>query len=320
MAERKAKRKKGEIREKESDRRGVEGEESLPYLPKELWMLVASHVHHNDMFAFVSTCTQFREIHKEMKPQRNLKSTALLEGNRTVSRDWLRWVFGSVSECNYTWKKVLAELAVWNGYLDVLRELRGKGCPWREWSICYVAAQRGHLDVLKWLDSQGCHWNDWLICKRAIQNGHLEVLRWLVGAKGCRESLDEYACCWAAEGGHLQVMRWLHQEGYTFNEWLVCKCAAEGGQLEMLRWLREELGCALHADMCEDAASEGHLDVLKFLRQEGCPWNKWTSMCAALGGHLEVLNTEGSFVRLPLRFWNVVVFLVDSRIGHACCL
>ena len=67
-----------EIREKESDRRGVEGEESLPYLPKELWMLVASHVHHNDMFAFVSTCTQFREIHKEMKPQRNLKSTALL--------------------------------------------------------------------------------------------------------------------------------------------------------------------------------------------------------------------------------------------------
>ena len=45
-----------------------------------------------------------------------------------------------------------------SGNLELVKWLRGKGCPWDNMS-CYCAAKYGHVEVLRWVRANGCPWN-----------------------------------------------------------------------------------------------------------------------------------------------------------------
>ena len=46
-----------------------------------------------------------------------------------------------------------------NGNLELLEFLRGKGCPWDEFT-CSRAARKGHLECLKYAHENGCPWDE----------------------------------------------------------------------------------------------------------------------------------------------------------------
>ena len=57
----------------------------------------------------------------------------------------------------------------------------------------------------------------------------------------------------------------------------------------MLQWARAS-GCPWDEYTCLGAAEGGHLEVLQWARTNGCPWDKWTCSMAARGGHLKMLQ------------------------------
>ena len=44
-----------------------------------------------------------------------------------------------------------------SGNLELVRWLRGKGCPWNLWT-CNLAVGSGHVEVLRWARENGCPW------------------------------------------------------------------------------------------------------------------------------------------------------------------
>ena len=48
--------------------------------------------------------------------------------------------------------------AAMSGNLELVRWLRGEGCPWNMWT-CAHASWRSHLEILRWLRANGCPWN-----------------------------------------------------------------------------------------------------------------------------------------------------------------
>ena len=68
------------------------------------------------------------------------------------------------------------------GWLNLLRRLRARDCPW-DADTCAGAAAGGHLHVLQWVRAKGCQW-DAYTCELAAANGHLHVLQWARG-NGC---------------------------------------------------------------------------------------------------------------------------------------
>jgi hypothetical protein len=56
----------------------------------------------------------------------------------------------------------------------------------------------------------------------------------------------------------------------------------------MLMWLRTN-GCPWDGWACIYAALRGHLDVLTWMRANGCPWHNDTCRAAVRRGHLDVL-------------------------------
>eukprot|EP00611_Tribonema_gayanum_P016827 TRINITY_DN2925_c0_g1_i1.p1 TRINITY_DN2925_c0_g1~~TRINITY_DN2925_c0_g1_i1.p1 ORF type:complete len:420 (+),score=73.24 TRINITY_DN2925_c0_g1_i1:195-1454(+) len=208
-------------------------------------------------------------------------------------------------------------LAAESGRLDVLRWVRGIGCPWsgdfypaaarggnvhvlayahengcpllESRSLCTTgdrAAAGGHLDVLRWLQDHGCALTAGAM-SQAAGGGHMNAMRWL-------PEQGHYLMRWtladAAGGGHLDMVQWLRQEGCPWDE-EACSSAARGGHLNVLRWLRQEpQGCPWGANTCAAAAECGSLKMLQWLREEGCPWNALACAKAASGGHLSVLQ------------------------------
>ena len=55
-----------------------------------------------------------------------------------------------------------------SGNLELVRWLRGEGCPWNRWT-CYWAVIKGHEEVLRWVRENGCPWKahvrDWAAVK-----------------------------------------------------------------------------------------------------------------------------------------------------------
>ena len=88
------------------------------------------------------------------------------------------------------------------GKLELLEFLRGKGCPWDEWT-CEFAALNGHLECLKYAHENGCHWDEWT-CSVAARYGQLECLKY-AHENGCR--WDYWTCSYAAKYGHLECLK-----------------------------------------------------------------------------------------------------------------
>ena len=63
-----------------------------------------------------------------------------------------------------------------SGNLELLKFVRGKGCPWYK-GTCSEAAFGGHLECLKYAHENGCPWNE-ETCARAAENGRLECFKY----------------------------------------------------------------------------------------------------------------------------------------------
>ena len=44
-----------------------------------------------------------------------------------------------------------------SGNLELVKWLRGEGCPWR-WTTCNIAVRHGRVEVLRWARENGCPW------------------------------------------------------------------------------------------------------------------------------------------------------------------
>ena len=55
-----------------------------------------------------------------------------------------------------------------SGDLELVRWLRGEGCPW-DFLTCSEAVDQGHVEVLRWARENGCSWHagtrDWAAAK-----------------------------------------------------------------------------------------------------------------------------------------------------------
>lgn len=104
-----------------------------------------------------------------------------------------------------------------NGYLDLLKWARSKGCTWDEYT-CAAAAMGGHLETLKFLrmGEDKCPW-DISICWHAARNGHINILQW-AKINDCR--WDNMTCAYVIKHKHSEVLQWLVDSGN-------CQCEGE---------------------------------------------------------------------------------------------
>ena len=69
------------------------------------------------------------------------------------TKSTLSWALEKCTEEKERFCSKMAE----KGSLELLKFLRGKGCPWDRWT-CSLAARNGHLECLKYAHENGCPW------------------------------------------------------------------------------------------------------------------------------------------------------------------
>ena len=79
------------------------------------------------------------------------------------------------------------EEAARSGNLELVRWLRGEGCPW-DFNTCFNAVQQGHVEVLRWARENGCPWGPWTRDEAAAELGYTDNFGNLLE----EESDDEY--------------------------------------------------------------------------------------------------------------------------------
>ena len=62
------------------------------------------------------------------------------------------------NEWNKFNKDYICDIAVQNGWLDLLKWAKQDGCELDSY-VCTGAAWSGHLEILKWARQNGCEWN-----------------------------------------------------------------------------------------------------------------------------------------------------------------
>jgi len=112
-------------------------------------------------------------------------------------------------------------IAVYYGYLDIIKFLNDNGCPWNEY-CCAIAAERGNLECLKYLHENGCPWDE-ETCENASQYGQIECLLYIHENGRC--PWDE-KCAFESKHGELEALKcikhlnddgwhWLHDVKIT---------------------------------------------------------------------------------------------------------
>jgi hypothetical protein len=167
-----------------------------------LWRLVTDHpdifdthvvpkLNGNDMKFFYDVNTESRGAVKRS----NVRLADAFKIGDFDTKSTISW---ALEKCLKRRERFCERMAL-NGNLELLQVLRGKGCPWNEWT-CSDAAENGHLECLKYAHENGCPWNKHT-CFEAAKNGHLECLKY---AHENRCPWDYRTCFEAAVRGHLE--------------------------------------------------------------------------------------------------------------------
>jgi hypothetical protein len=178
------------------------------------------------------------------------------------------------------------DAAVTAGQAEVVRWLLETGCSdeMAKGYACTAAARVGDFDLLKWLRGKGCPWSVTTMV-HAVQWKDSAMAEWAL-EEGCPLASSKVSRACAA-ASNLDMLKQLHARGCPLqDEWTVA-AAAKAGNLEILQWLREKrIVWDLKASACEAAAQGGHLNILQWLRSRYWSWNKGVcSAAAAAGGH-----------------------------------
>ena len=67
----------------------------------------------------------------------------------------------------------LMRQAARSGNLELVRWLRGEGCPWNMYT-CYWAVEKGRVETLRWVRENGCLWNTYTRDRAAAELGYTD--------------------------------------------------------------------------------------------------------------------------------------------------
>ena len=82
----------------------------------------------------------------------------------------VRWV---IREQGFAMDEKVMRNAARSGDLELVRWLRGEGCPW-DWMTCHYAVEQGHVEVLRWARENGCPWDEEIRDKAAAELGYTD--------------------------------------------------------------------------------------------------------------------------------------------------
>jgi len=164
-----------------------------------------------------------------------------------------------------------------------------------------MAAKLGHLDTL--MNASPNTIDSWC-CATASLNNQTKVLQWMFDEN--LSCFDEYTTAFAALSGSLETLSWLCSNGCPIGISSI-EFGAFGGNLSILQWIQNSKLLDIshlqkqQSTACEQAVMSGNLQVLIWLRENGFQWDKWTSVRAAEGGYLDILQwslTHGCYFSL----------------------
>ena len=89
-----------------------------------------------------------------------------------------------IQEQGFAMDKRVMENAAFSSNLELVRWLRGEGCPWDLWT-CSNAVFRGHVEMLRWARANGAPWTTSTSDKAAL-------LGYIDDFGNLEESDDEY--------------------------------------------------------------------------------------------------------------------------------
>ena len=156
----------------------------LPYLPTEVWALIASGLQGTHLLAFASASRQLRSAQARSGRILRTRHREVFSKTKRPTEDFLLWLGECTDPADERAFGAIACAAARHGYLRVLEcvESRARGVLVRE-ETSWHASRAGQLDALAWLRDRGCHWSEHT-ATAAASGGHLSVLRWLE-SQGC---------------------------------------------------------------------------------------------------------------------------------------
>lgn len=114
-----------------------------------------------------------------------IDQNTILDVVRKGNLDLLKWLF--VNCGNYEHKKRFCTIAAKRGYLEMLRWLRRRGCPWNGKKVCILLARQGCTGTLVWAKDNEGVWSKECY-EEALKNKHLETATMLL-QNGLKTSL-----------------------------------------------------------------------------------------------------------------------------------
>lgn len=285
-------------------------------------MLCEVYNHVRLPLAFRVTCRKLREVHPEKtktKLVEVVRNTALFNWALPCLQGW-PVITGALAAAvaaagNVDVMKVLAAMpggviendgprdvsmaAAKNGHLDMIKYLHVDLQLRIPRMVGYATAMRGHIKVFKYLDKKVHGHDKAQVAIHAAKGGQLGFLQWLYR----KVTMDDMAtlkqvATYVARKGHADIVYWVcslvspTNWPVGFGAPLICREVASGGLLDLLKYL-VVYGLDWPSDddyMLSCAIESGNLDVVKFVLAHGDEWSVVPTMCAAAGGHLEILK------------------------------
>ena len=101
-------------------------------------------------------------------------ASAAAQYGHMVLAQWL------IQEQGFAMDERVIQWAASSGNLELVKWLRGEGCPWNRWT-CHWAVRDGHVEVLRWARANGCPWRAYTRNQAAAELGYTDDLGNLVG-------------------------------------------------------------------------------------------------------------------------------------------
>ena len=127
-----------------------------------LWRLVTDHPNVFDTHIVPklngNEVKFFYDVNSESRAAIKRSGVRLADAFKIGDFDTTSTISWALEKCIERRERFCARMAE-NGNLELLEVLRGKGCPWDEFT-CYTAAKNGHLECLKYAHEKGCPWDE----------------------------------------------------------------------------------------------------------------------------------------------------------------
>ena len=96
----------------------------------------------------------FYDVNTESRRAIQRSNVRLADAFKIGDFDTTSTISWALEKCSEKKERFCHKMAL-NGNVELLEVLRGKGCPWDDWT-CTSAAINGHLECLQYLHENGC--------------------------------------------------------------------------------------------------------------------------------------------------------------------